>query len=63
MSEEKTLDDNQSDLSAATENLKIEAEPKDSGDQGKTDKVKSKHKHLNRYLLLRSFVTNSTSIN
>lgn len=42
MADEKQSDDVQSDLSNATESLKIEGEQKENGDPSKSDKVKSK---------------------
>ena len=42
MGDEKQTDDGQSDLSTATESLKLEGDQKDSGDTSKSDKVKSK---------------------
>lgn len=42
MGDEKQPDDAQTDLSSATESLKIEADQKENGDATKSDKVKSK---------------------
>lgn len=41
MGDEKQTDDAQSDLSNATESLKLEGDQKENGDSTKTDKVKS----------------------
>ncbi|XP_026729149.1 autophagy protein 12-like [Trichoplusia ni] len=40
MGDEKQTDDTQSDLSIATESLKLEGDQKENGDSTKTDKVK-----------------------
>lgn len=41
MGDEKQTDDTQSDLSIATESLKLEGDLKENGESTKTDKVKS----------------------